>query len=137
MRLGGTPPTSESALQVAANSYFCKIVIGGLAADIPAEVFLGKLDDYGIWNRALTSTEISNLYNANDCKNQVVFSSPFDDVSSGTYLKSASNANGKITATNKIVGSANITYQAKLIELNNGFKANLGTIFRAEVGGCN
>ncbi len=48
-----------------ANSYFCKIVLGGLAADIPAEVFLGKLDDYGIWNRALTQSEITGLMNKN------------------------------------------------------------------------
>ena len=51
------------------NSSFCKIVIGALAADIPAEVFLGKLDDYGIWNRALTQSEITKLttINCNVC----------------------------------------------------------------------
>jgi len=27
----------------------------------------GKLDDFGIWNRALTDTEITNLYNGNIC----------------------------------------------------------------------
>jgi hypothetical protein len=29
--------------------------------------FSGKLDDIGIWNRALTQQEITNLYNANIC----------------------------------------------------------------------
>jgi hypothetical protein len=29
--------------------------------------FIGKLDDIGIWNRVLTQTEISKLYNANLC----------------------------------------------------------------------
>ena len=29
--------------------------------------FFGKLDDIGIWNRALTQEEITNLYNANQC----------------------------------------------------------------------
>jgi hypothetical protein len=29
--------------------------------------FTGKLDDIGIWNRALTQEEITNLYNANQC----------------------------------------------------------------------
>jgi hypothetical protein len=33
--------------------------------------FNGKLDDIGIWNRALTDQEISNLYNANICYDHV------------------------------------------------------------------
>lgn len=31
------------------------------------QYYLGKLDDIGIWNRALTQEEITNLYNANQC----------------------------------------------------------------------
>ena len=31
----------------------------------------GKLDDIGIWNRALTEQEITNLYNANQCINTI------------------------------------------------------------------
>ena len=33
------------------------------ACNSPTEYFWGKLDDIGIWNRALTTTEISALYN--------------------------------------------------------------------------
>ena len=33
--------------------------------------YKGKLDDIGIWNRALTQQEISNLYNANICYDHV------------------------------------------------------------------
>lgn len=120
-----------------ANSYLCKIVIGGLSADIPAEVFLGKLDDYGIWNRALSKTEITNLYNFNPCLNQVTLISPADDYSLGTYLKVAAATNGKIIATNKITGAAKLTLQAKSIELNAGFGVNNGANFIAEIGGCN
>ena len=47
-----------------ANSFLCKMVFGNLAADIPNEGFSGKLDDFGIWNRALSETEITNLYNS-------------------------------------------------------------------------
>jgi len=37
---------------------------------IPSSFLLGKLDDIGIWNRALTQQEITNLYNAqNPCAN--------------------------------------------------------------------
>jgi hypothetical protein len=35
------------------------------------EFFNGKLDDIGIWNRALTEEEIQNLYNANICYDHV------------------------------------------------------------------
>ncbi|MFY8213369.1 MAG: LamG-like jellyroll fold domain-containing protein [Flavobacterium sp.] len=35
------------------------------------EWFNGKLDDIGIWNRALTQQEITNLYNANQCINTI------------------------------------------------------------------
>ena len=63
--------------------------------------------------------------------------SPNDDYSTNTVLKTASSVNGKIVATNKVMGTANVTYSAKNIELNAGFKADSGTIFKAEIGGCN
>lgn len=67
----------------------------------------------------------------------VTLVSPDDDYSANTVLKTASNVNGKIAATNKVTGTANVTYSAKNIELNAGFKADSGTIFKAEIGGCN
>jgi hypothetical protein len=74
------------------------------------------------------------------CPSNLTLSSantPTDDLSTGTTTKQASSANGgKITATNKITGNANVLYQARSIELNEGFKADNGTIFKAEVGGC-
>ena len=39
------------------------IKIGGL----PGEIFNGEIDDIGIWNRALDSTEVAALYNGNIC----------------------------------------------------------------------
>jgi hypothetical protein len=33
------------------------------------DFFLGKIDDFGIWNRALTQQEITDLYNAVNCAN--------------------------------------------------------------------
>lgn len=35
------------------------------------EFFQGDIDDIGIWNRALTPQEITNLYNANQCINTI------------------------------------------------------------------
>ena len=44
-------------------SFFCKIIFGNLAKGVNQnESFLGKLDDYAIWNRTLSTTEITNLY---------------------------------------------------------------------------
>ena len=71
------------------------------------------------------------------CLNQVTLISPSDDYVSETYFKVASSSAGKITATNKLTGTTNVIYRAKAIELNPGFKAESGTVFLAEIGGCN
>ena len=75
------------------------------------------------------------------CPTSVMLSStntPTDDISTGTIIKQANAATGTITATNKITGAGTrATYQAKSIILNAGFKADNGTVFKAEVGGCN
>jgi hypothetical protein len=71
------------------------------------------------------------------CPQNLTLIDPTDSYSSGTQLKQASATNGKITATNQITGVANTTFQAKAIELNAGFKADNGVVFKAEIGGCN
>ncbi len=43
----------------------CRILIGSTDSVFSNETFFGKLDDYGIWNRALSNCEIKRLYNAN------------------------------------------------------------------------
>ncbi len=76
----------------------------------------------------------------NPCPTSLVLSStnvPTDDVNSGIVDKNANATNGSISATNKITGTANVTYQARSIELKDGFKAENGTVFKAQVGGCN
>jgi hypothetical protein len=77
------------------------------------------------------------LVNVNSNAALVNLVSPADDYATGTVLKTASSTNGKISANNKITGMANVSFQAKSIELINGFKADNGTIFSAAVGGCN
>lgn len=104
---------------------------------------------------------ISQVYNSDNC---VLFSnnykiltisgvpclssrslvSPTDDINSGNVVIQASSTfqmplpNANISASNKILGSGtSVTYQAKSILLQTGFIADTGTIFRAEVGGCN
>jgi len=61
--------------------------------------------------------------------------SPTDDFTSNIGTKQASN---KVTASNKVSSTANVTYQAgKAIIFNAGLEANAGTVFKAEIRGCN
>ena len=71
----------------------------------------------------------------NTCASALVLVSPTDDYSTGTQTKQASTT---ISATSKVTGSANVLYKAgNSVTLNPGFKADSGTVFRAEIGGCN
>lgn len=47
------------------------MVFGSSILFNPNQFFNGKLDDIGIWNRALTQQEISQLYNQNQCINTI------------------------------------------------------------------
>lgn len=75
----------------------------------------------------------------NPCATTVALFHPTHDIATGTVTKvAASGVGGKITASNWVTGSGTrATYTARSIELAEGFVAEQGTIFRAEVGGCN
>lgn len=75
----------------------------------------------------------------NPCATTVALFHPTHDITSGTVTKvAASGVGGKIAASNWVTGSGTrATYTARSIELTEGFIAEQGTIFRAEVGGCN
>lgn len=61
--------------------------------------------------------------------------SPTDNYTNGTVIQQTNN---RITASNKVFSGAKATYQAgKTIELNDGFKADTGSNFKAEIKGCN
>jgi hypothetical protein len=53
---------TQTALQ-----YNCGLIFGNIDPNIGSEPFNGKLDDIGIWNRALTQQEITALYQSNNC----------------------------------------------------------------------
>lgn len=55
-------------------------------------VFNGTLDDIGIWNRALTVQEISNLFNLNTCE-KIVYTSVSDTLIINTKLSGISVPN--------------------------------------------
>ena len=47
------------------SDYMCGIVLGSIDPTVEHEYFIGKLDDYLIYNRSLTEPEILALYNDN------------------------------------------------------------------------
>lgn len=71
------------------------------------------------------------------CAGILSLASPAEDYSSLTIVKRANATAGSISANNKISNNANVTYQAKSVVLIAGFRADAGTVFKAEVGGCN
>ncbi|MFN3489614.1 MAG: M36 family metallopeptidase [Emticicia sp.] len=57
------------------------------------------------------------------------------DISSGTSTVVVTQT---ITAINKVMAPANVTYRAgKSVSLNAGFQVNASSVFKAEIGGCN
>ena len=43
-----------------------------------------------------------------------------------------------ITATNKVLSTGNVVYQAgNAVQFNPGFEANTGAVFKVQIGGCN
>jgi hypothetical protein len=49
---------------ISAIDYYNKLIIGNTDPSVITEGFWGKLDDYGIWNTALTACDIKRLYNS-------------------------------------------------------------------------
>ncbi len=57
------------------------------------------------------------------------------NISTGTVTNKATQT---LSASNKIIAPANVSYQAgNAISLNAGFEANSGSVFKAEIKGCN
>ena len=62
--------TSQSTLQGLGFGNYLRFGNGD-DLDLPIEGFNGKLDDIGIWNRALSQQEITQLYNQNQCMTNI------------------------------------------------------------------
>lgn len=108
-----------------------------LAAESAVFQFDGKKLGGKLFKSYYTENTGFELYSFDVCPEIVTLANPTDNVISGNRTTQASAINGKIQASNYITGTAKVTYQAKSIELNPNFKAENGTVFKAEVGGCN
>lgn len=109
------------------------------------DTYLTLFDSDGVTILSMNDNENGNgfskiiygLININPCPPTLTLVSTADDYASGTVLKQANASTGVITATNKITGNANVTYEGKSIILEPGFKVDSGTVFKTEFGGCN
>lgn len=79
------------------------------------------------------------LYNPKEypCPTALTLPSSTYDVNRTTIVKKVNSGSGTINASNLIEGNAKVTYEGKSILLEPGFKATNGTVFKAQVGGCN
>lgn len=83
---------------ISPSNYFCKIVFGDIDPSIEKEYFMGKLDDYRIYNRALNNAEIAALYD----ENVVSMSTPDISAFKNSSFEIQVNANN-IRATDNVI----------------------------------
>ena len=71
------------------------------------------------------------------CPTTYTLTSPNDDYLNSPITLKAKATNGNLNAKNKITGTSNVIYEGKNVTLNAGFEAKQGTVFKAQIGGCN
>lgn len=134
--------TAGSTLNGANLSYHSDAA-GNVALSSPPPNAINVTGTYYI--KAITTAGCSDIKPVvvviSDCITAIVLQSTIDDYNTGSILK---KTNETIVAKNKITGTANVVYRSnKSITLeagtiqNPGFKADIGTVFKAEIGSCN
>lgn len=87
---------------------------------IPERLYNGIIDDIGIWNRALTQQEVTNLYNANQCFNNItVTDTLIINVGQLSYSNPITYANNIIITPNPASTQININFN-NITNLNGG-----------------
>lgn len=83
-----------------------------------------------------TQTLVVNNNTNSPCNQVITLVSPTDDIAAGTVLKQSNNG---ISAANRVTGTTTaVTYQSGAsVTLQPGFQAEAGTVFKAQIGGCN
>jgi hypothetical protein len=82
--------------------------------------YQGKIDDIGFWNRALTSSEVTQLYNQNQCfTNTTVTDTLIINVGQLSYTNPIAYANNIIIAPNPASTQININFN-NITDLNGG-----------------
>lgn len=113
--INGTIENSNTNLNLQGiiNLYF------GVRSDLFA-YFNGKLDDIGIWNRALTPSEVTQLYNQNQCfTNITVTDTLIINVGQLSYTNPIAYSNNITIAPNPASTQININFN-NITDLNGG-----------------
>lgn len=85
-----------------------------------AQGFNGVIDDIGIWNRGLTQQEVTNLYNANQCFNNItVTDTLIINVGQLSYSNPVTYANNITISPNPASSQININFN-NITNLNGG-----------------
>ena len=97
--------------------------------------FTGSIDEVRIYDVGLTTAQVQLLYcNSNTSLNLTGVATTNQKTAEYIIAPPLTPPN----QTNTINSATNITYRSgKAIFLNKGFKANSGSVFKAEIGGCN
>jgi hypothetical protein len=102
------------------NNQNCPLLFGKNTLSDNSEQFLGKIDDIGIWNRALTQEEITNLYNVNQCiTNITVTDTLIINVGQLSFNEPVTWANNITIAPNPASSQININFN-NITNLNGG-----------------
>jgi hypothetical protein len=102
--------TSQSTLQGLGFGNYLRFG-NGVDLDLPIAGFNGKLDDIGIWNRALSQQEITQLYNQNQCMNNItVTDTLIINVGKLSYSNPVSYANNITIYPNPANTQVNISF---------------------------
>jgi hypothetical protein len=92
----------------------------GLGGTGLPQFYEGEIDDIGIWNRALTQQEITNLYNANQCfTNITVTDTLIINVGQLSFNDPVTYANNITIAPNPASSQINISFN-NITDLNGG-----------------
>ncbi len=100
--INGLLDTSFHRSTTAVN-YYCKVLFGRIDTNsiYSPEAFWGKLDDYGIWNRALSQCEIAGLY----AGASTAITGPTTVATGGTITLSDSLAGGVWSSSNTAIAT--------------------------------
>ena len=92
----------QSSSMLTCNSMQSSMRIGGLYWSGEANWFNGKIDDIGIWNRALTECEIKDLYDS-QLGSQAIFAGPDQSICAGDNVTLSGSGGSNYLWNNNVV----------------------------------
>ena len=118
------------------SSVKASVTNAGLVTGLEAGTATFTFTDTTTGCKNTTSTLVVNNNSNSPCNQVITLVSPTDDIATGSVLKQSNN---NISAANRVTGTTTtVTYQSGTsVTLQPGFQAEAGTVFKAQIGGCN